>query len=183
MAYKNKTLTNKFSGQSFKFLQTAADTRGRLLEIETSWQPFAKEPPPHYHPCQEEDFVVISGELTVRINGHKKVLKQGERLHVAKRMVHSMWNDSAETTIVNWKVCPALDTENFLEMGIGLANDGKLNKKGMPHILQISLMANKFSKVFRLSSPPFFVQRVLFMLLTPVAYLAGYNAVYKKYID
>lgn len=183
MAYKNKLIVNPQSGQSIKFLQTAKDTGGNLLEMETTYEGHSKEPPEHYHPHQEEDFTIISGELTVKINGQKKILRAGEHLHIAKHTVHAMWNDSTNKTVVNWKVSPAMDTEYFLEMGMGLANDGKLNKKGMPHILQIALMANKYSSVFRLSRPAFVIQRLLFTILSPFAYLAGYRSNYKQYID
>jgi hypothetical protein len=36
----------------------------------------------------------------------------------------------------------------LLETTAGLASDGKVNKKGMPGILQVALMANKYSKGF-----------------------------------
>jgi hypothetical protein len=46
-----------------------------------------------------------------------------------------MWNNSDGKTIVNWKVQPARNTENLLEMASGLANDGKTNANGLPNIL------------------------------------------------
>ena len=94
-----------------------------------------------------------------------------------------MWNDSNNVTVVNWKVFPAMNTEHLLELGMGLANDGKINKKGMPHILQIAVMANRFGDVFRLSKPPFVIQKIFFTILSPFAWLAGFKASYKKYID
>ncbi|CAN5905524.1 hypothetical protein BH24BAC1_BH24BAC1_03250 [soil metagenome] len=43
--------------------------------------------------------------------------------------------------------------------------------------------ANKYADVIRLSKPPFAVQKILFLALTPIAYLLGYKPTYKKYID
>ncbi len=114
MAHKNKQINNPRTGQTIKFLLTSGDTRGELLEMESSFRPFSKEPLPHYHPNQVEDFLVISGQLMVRMNGQVMIYKKNESFHVPANEVHSMWNGSGETTIVSWKVKPALDTENLI---------------------------------------------------------------------
>ncbi len=183
MAYKNKTISNPKTRHDIRFLQTAKDTGGKLLEMEATYHDHSKEPAAHYHPCQAEDFTVLSGELTVRIDGQLKVLKQGDTLHIPANKVHSMWNNSDEKTTVNWKVMPAMNTEYLLETANGLASDGKTNDNGMPNILQVALMANKYTDVFRLAKPPFVVQKILFIALTPLAYLAGYKPTYKQYLD
>ncbi len=183
MAFKNKHISNPKTGQDIKFLQTSKDTDGKLLEMEATYNSHSKEPAAHYHPFQVEDFTVLSGQLTVRIDGQLKVLKQGDTLHIPINKVHSMWNDTDDKTIVNWKVQPAMNTDNLLETVTGLAVDGKTNEDGMPNILQVALMANKYSDVFRLSKPPFPVQKILFIILTPFSYLFGYRPTYKKYLD
>lgn len=183
MAFKTKTISNSKTLQDIKFLQTAKDTGGQLLEMESTYNAFSKEPVAHYHPYQTEDFTVLSGELTVRIDGEVKILKRGDTLHIPPNKVHAMWNNKEGRTVVNWKVWPAMDTEYLLETGTGLANDGKTNAAGMPGILQVALMANKYAAVFRLAKPPYAVQKILFVLLTPFAYLFGYRPSHKKYID
>ena len=183
MAYKGKQISNHKTGQDIKFLQTAKDTGGKLLEMEATYNTHSKEPAAHYHPLQAEDFTVLSGQLTVRIDGQLKVLKQGNTIHIPAGKVHAMWNNTNTTTIVNWKVQPALDTENLLETATGLVMDGKTNDNGMPNIFQLALMANKYTDVFRLAKPAFIVQKILFYILTPFAYLLGYKPTYKKYLD
>ncbi|UFH53483.1 cupin domain-containing protein [Spirosoma sp. KNUC1025] len=183
MAYANKTIANKVTGQTIRFLQTAKDTNGQLLEMESTYAAHSTEPAPHYHPHQVEDFRVVSGELTVRVGGQVKTLRAGDTLHVPQNAVHSMWNQSEKPVVVNWHVTPALDTEYFFETATGLANDGKVNEKGMPPMLQLVLMANRFSDVFRLTKPGLVVQKIVFTLLTPFAYLAGYRPTYRKYLD
>jgi len=44
-------------------------------------------------------------------------------------------------------------------------------------------MANKYSNVFRLAKPPFFIQKILFIVLTPFAWFIGYRASYNRYFD
>ena len=182
MAYKNKRIENPQTGQSIRFLQTAADTEGELLEMETTYRAGSREPVPHYHPYQEERFRVLHGELAVRIEGEVKIFRAGESIHIAVNTDHSMWNPSGRETMVNWIVTPALDTEYLLETGMGLAADGKTNKNGMPSILQVALIANRFRNVYRLSKPSYPIQRVLFTVLEPIARIAGYKATYEKYI-
>ncbi len=94
-----------------------------------------------------------------------------------------MWNNSGKRTIVGWKIMPALKTEYFLETVIGLANDNKTNEDSMPDVLQVALLAGNYHKEFRLVKPPHILQRIIFVLLTPLALLTGKKAVYKKYID
>ncbi|MCO6479203.1 MAG: cupin domain-containing protein [Phaeodactylibacter sp.] len=183
MAYKSKIIRNSKTRQDIKFLQTGKETGGQLLEMEATFNEHSKEPAAHYHPYQEEDFTVLSGELTVRIDGQMKILRQGDTLHIPRNKVHAMWNNSDKKTIVSWKVQPAMDTDHLLETATGLANDGRTNEDGMPGILQVALMANKYAGVFRLAMPPFVIQKILFIVLSPIAYLFGYRPTYKKYLD
>src|SRR5690242_17909419 len=115
MAFKNKIIFNQATGQSIRFLATSVETEGQLLEMETTYLPWSKEPAPHFHPFQEERFRVISGEISVRMDGKVRKLKAGDHLYIPRRAAHSMWNHAHETAVVNWKVTPALKTEYFLE--------------------------------------------------------------------
>jgi quercetin dioxygenase-like cupin family protein len=183
MAYRNKILNNPATGQRITFLQTAAETGGRLLEMETTYRPRSDEPPLHYHPGQSEFFQVLTGEVTVRMDGLVKVYHEGEKFYIPANCVHSMWNASSAETSLNWKVVPALSTEEFFETISGLASDGKANATGKPALLQVALTARRFSSVFRLASPPYAVQQILFAALSPFARLLGYRATYEKYFD
>ena len=183
MAHKSKQISNPKTGQSIVFLQTARDTNGKLLEMESTYNSHSKEPVAHYHPNQEEDFTVIKGSLSVVVEGKLKILNEGEKLHIPKGQKHAMWNQTDEVTIVNWQVRPAMNTEYFLETAMGIATNRKTNEEGMPNLLQIALFANQFADEFRLTKPPYFVQKIVFTLLSPVARLLGYRSTYREYID
>lgn len=183
MAFKNKEIKNPRTGQTIKFLQASKDTNGEWLEMESVWESSSVKPPVHYHPGQEEDFLVLEGELRVCVDGVERVLRRGDHLHIARNVVHSMWNPSNQRVVAHWKVTPALDTEYLLETTSGLANDGKTNSLGQPSFLQVVLLMNRFSGVFRLGGIPFTIQKILFALLSPLARLAGYRPAYPHYID
>jgi hypothetical protein len=53
----------------------------------------------------------------------------------------------------------------------------------MPPFLQLALIAGKYDNILRLAKPPYIVQKLLFSILLPIAYLEGYRPTYKKYID
>jgi len=183
MAYPSKIVKNPITGQEIKFIQTCRDTQGLLLEMESTYQPHSSEPLPHFHPRQEEDFKILSGSMSVRLGDELIVLSAGDTLHIPAKQVHSMWNHSNEKAVVQWKVQPALDTEYFLEMGMGLAQAGKVKENGMPGLLQSILMVTHFRQVYRLTKPSPMVQNIVFTTLKPIAQLLGYKAVYPQYLD
>jgi hypothetical protein len=130
----------------------------------------------HYHPKQTENFRIISGSLAVRIYGKIIVIKQGQTLKIPANVSHAMWNNSDDKTIVNWRVTPALQTEYLMERLTCLANDNRTNSRGVPSFFQKILMAAKYRDSIRLTNPPFFIQRLLFVLLIPLAIAFGYDA-------
>src|SRR6478609_7192437 len=183
MAFSGKQISNPVSGQSIRFISTSVDTDGSLLEMESSFAAHSQEPIAHYHPFQKEVFTVLEGKIQVRVNNSIRELKQGEILHMKPNMIHSMWNPFDTPARVHWTVQPALGTEYFFETGIGLATDGKVDKKGMPKLLQTVLLLDRFKREFRLSKPSFTIQKMVLKSLSPIARMAGYKAVYDEYID
>lgn len=183
MAFKNKEISNPVTGQSIKFLQTSKDTGGVLLEMETVYRANSVKPVEHYHPFQDEDFLMMEGEVTVMINGEQQTLRRGDRLRIPRNVHHSMWNSSGFRAVVNWQVVPAFETEYLLETTFGLALDGKTDSHGRPNLLQVALIMNSFKKVFRLSRPPYFVQRMVFGIAGAIAFVLGYRATYRHLID
>ena len=59
-----------------------------------------------------------------------------------------------------------------------LAADGKTNRKGMPNLLRLAVIANAHFDTVRLPFPPALVQRIGLALGAPVGRLLGYQAVY-----
>jgi quercetin dioxygenase-like cupin family protein len=176
MAKSGEVLENPMTGQRIIFRRTSGDTNGELLEVESVYtKPSPSRPPAHYHPAQEEIFRVLAGELHAAIEGRERILKGGETLVVSEGTRHEMWAEEAGVR-VNWQTRPALRTEDFFETLFGLASEGKTNEKGVPNPLQAAVIARKYADVFRLASPPWPVQRVLFAVLVPVGRLLGYGA-------
>ena len=111
MARPGLTLTDPTTGQTITFLQTAAETGGALLEMETSYVGKGGKPPMHRHPSQDEHFEVLEGELHVKLGRKSRVLKAGDSLDIPAGTAHAM----SGTARARWEVRPALGTEQFLE--------------------------------------------------------------------
>ncbi|QHV99393.1 cupin domain-containing protein [Spirosoma endbachense] len=183
MAYRNKVIRNPKTGQVITFLHTAKDTAGQFLGMIATFQP-QRQPELRYSlPHQTLDLDVLSGELTVLINGQYRQLKAGEKLFIEANRPHALWNRSTQPTTINCRVRPALNTEHLLETIAALAGVETISRQPIPRILQTALTANCFSNVFRLTRWPFVCQKFIFILLSPVAYLAGFKPTYEKYID
>ena len=180
MASSGEVLENPVTGQRIIFKQMSADTDGELLEVESVYtKPTPSKPPVHYHPSQEEIFEVLAGKLCVMVGGERKALGEGERLVVPQGTPHTMWAESAGVR-VDWQTRPALETEAFFETVYGLARDGKINSRGAPNLLQYAVIARSYAGEFRLASPPWPVQRLLFAILAPIGKLLGYRPTYRN---
>jgi mannose-6-phosphate isomerase-like protein (cupin superfamily) len=130
--------------------------RGRtpeLLEVEAEWGPSATKPLPHRHPGQDERFVVHEGELTVDLDGTRRVLHAGDELEVPRGRAHRMWNSGAGPCRATWQVRPALRTEEFWE-AVHIARQTKpTDAHGMLTPVAAAPILRTFRDEFRLAWP------------------------------
>jgi mannose-6-phosphate isomerase-like protein (cupin superfamily) len=145
----------------------------------------------HIHPHIVESFTLIRGLLEAKIAGKVTSLVPGERTTVAPNVPHDWWNASrTDEAHVLVEVAPApgsghIDADRFemmIGMLFGLANDGKVDKKGRPTPLQASLILREFADIVVFTSPPPAVQRMLFGVLAPIATALGYKALEPRYL-
>jgi quercetin dioxygenase-like cupin family protein len=132
----------------------------------------------HMHPALRESFTVTEGELTVLRDGQQSILRAGERGDVEPGVWHDWWNESDGDAIVHVEITPGERFTHMIETFFGLAREGHVNKRGMPHPLQLALTAPEFSDILVFRKPPAAVQRVLFGALAPIARGRGYRATY-----
>ncbi|SEW21817.1 cupin domain-containing protein [Chitinophaga arvensicola] len=164
-------ITNHVTGQVIRFLPSAEDN---ILEMETTYRPFSQEPPVHYHPFQEEYFQVLSGELTVRLDGEIKTYREGAFIHIKPRVRHSMWNGGLKPAIVSWSVSPGMNTADFLQTMFLLSNEGATNAAGVPALPVMLFLLRKYRKVFCLDKPPAILLQLLYALFMPIFLIQHY---------
>lgn len=177
MVKSGSEILNPRTGQRTIFLQTAADTGGKLLRME-SFHPAQSPPEPeHVHPFQESHCQLVAGSLHFCIASKDQLVRTGETVVIPSNVPHYFWNDSDEEAHAVQEFRPALNIENFFDTYFALARAGKLNEKGLPNLLQMSVMLLEFDKVMRVTKPPRFAQ-LLLMCLSPLGRLLGYHGTY-----
>ena len=72
--------------------------------------------------------------------------------------------------------------EMLIGMLFGLANDGKVDRKGRPGPLQGAVIAQEFADVIVFTNPPPAVQKIALGLLAPLGRLLGYKAIDPRYV-
>jgi mannose-6-phosphate isomerase-like protein (cupin superfamily) len=176
VARSGDEIRNPVAGLTLRFVQTAADTDGALLEMEAIYESRSIEPPVHFHPRQEERFEILEGTMQAVIAGELRQLRAGNALDVPAGTRHSMWNPGDVPARTRWETRPALRTEQFFETVSRLAREGKTNEKGVPNPLQLAVIATAFRDEVRTTKPPQALQAVLLPPLALVGRMLGYRA-------
>lgn len=175
MSPKRKVIENPKTGEKIIFQQTGVETEGKLLKFDILVKPGGVVAAEHIHPAQTEHFLVKKGELCLQEQGEKKIYTAGEETTIPPGTPHVWWNDGSEELQVKVEFRPADRFDSFLRSLFALAQDDKTNEEGMPNLLQLAVMMKKYDDVIYPSSPPRFVQKILFALLAPIGKRLGYR--------
>ena len=157
-------------------------TGGELLVADLYIRPGGAVMGEHLHPGIEERFTVLRGRVGFRLAGRESIAEPGVRLIAPAGVPHDWWNAGPEEALVRVEVRPAARFEAFILNAFGLAQDGRVNRRGMPNLLQLAVFAQEFDDAIQFTRPPRVVQRLLFGLLAPLARLLGYRGSYPEYL-
>jgi quercetin dioxygenase-like cupin family protein len=171
---------NSITGETIRFVETAADTDGERVTIEVIVEPNGFVASAHLHPYQTEVFEILEGSLTFKVDGAVIVAAAGESVIVDPKTAHQFWNASDAPARFRCVVAPALQFEQLLETMFGLANDGKTNKKGLPNPFRLAVIANHHFDDVRLPFPPAWVQKLGLVFGSPTGRLLGYKPTYEQ---
>ena len=126
---------------------------------------------------------MVRGRVGFRLDGREAIAKPGEQLRVPAGVAHDWWNAGEEEAHVVVEIRPGVRFEEMIRNLFGLAQDGKTDAKGMPNLLQLTLIAREFEDVIVFTRPPRVVQRLLFGALAPIARALGYRGSYPEYLE
>jgi mannose-6-phosphate isomerase-like protein (cupin superfamily) len=175
MARAAQVIRNPVTGETVTFLVTAADSGGKLLELEMEADPRAAGATEHIHPRITERYEMLEGRLHVTLEGVDTVVSAGQRLEIPPRTAHSFRNADNERARVRVRFEPAGRFEEFMETIYALAAEGKTNANSRPRLLQAALIGRRHIDDIALARPPVVVQRLLYALLAPLARARGYR--------
>jgi quercetin dioxygenase-like cupin family protein len=173
------TIYNPITGERVAFLATSADTNGEAVVIETVVQPHGSVAAAHVHPSQSERFAVKSGKLGIKAGREKRTLGPGEFVIVEPGTPHRFWNAGDEPVTFVCEIRPALQFESLLETMFALAAAGKTNRRGMPNLLRLAVIAEAHFDTVRLPFPPAWLQKAGLALGAPLGRLVGYRPSYE----
>lgn len=146
MARAGDELVNPISGERIVFLQTAADTDGRLLEMDDFWTRPGHRAPEHIHPEMQERWEVIAGSVCFRIAGIERTAGPGEVVIALAGVPHVAWNPDAAPVHLRIQMRLALDWERFVERPFALARDGHTDERGIPDPKLMVELLREFSR-------------------------------------
>ena len=179
MITTGESITNPVTGETLVFRTTSVDTNGEAVVVETFVEPNGAVAAAHVHPEQEETFEVLAGELEFRLGKRTFVAKAGDRVLVPAGTAHRFRNVGEETAHFVCEVRPALGFERLIETMFTLAEDGKVNKKGMPNPTRLAVIARHHFDDVRLPFPPAWLQRLGLAFGAPLGRLLGYKPTYQ----
>lgn len=171
-------LVNPVTGERLLFHKTSHDTGGETVIFETFVEPGGFVAAAHVHPHQEERFAILDGSVGFGIGREKIVSGPGERLTVPAGTPHRFWNAGEAEARFVCEVRPALQFEQLIETMFALAAHGKTNRKGMPNLLRLAVIADATFDTVRLPFPPAWMQRMGLTMLAPLGWLVGYDPAY-----
>jgi mannose-6-phosphate isomerase-like protein (cupin superfamily) len=180
MIRKGDTIRNPVTGERVTFLETAAETRGEAVVIDTSVAPGGFVAAAHVHPLQSERFEIVAGRAEFRVGEERLNAEPGDVVLVEPGTPHRFRNAGREELRFVTEVRPALGFETFLETMYGLAADGKTNSKGLPNPLRLAVIMREHFDLVRLPFPPAFLQKAGLVLGAPLGRLFGYRPTYLR---
>lgn len=161
------------TGERFRLVRSAVETGGEFAQSHFDLLPGGHAAREHIHPRQEERFHVLSGTLTVMVNGEEKVVSAGQTLVVPPGTRHQPFNRS------NVEMRSLAEIRPAGKLGLFFGQMAGVGPK--PGFLQMMLFVRAYD-VYPASPPPA-LMRVLSFLLAPTARLVGYRSFYPEYAE
>jgi mannose-6-phosphate isomerase-like protein (cupin superfamily) len=172
---------NPATGEWIEYTAIAADSHGQLIRFNWRSVPGGVITE-HIHPHQEERFTIIAGEAHFTLDGEHRVAGAGETIVVPAGVPHSEANPGPAEIEGVVELRPALHAKEFHEALAGLVADGKTTPRGAPrNPLQLGATFWHFRHESRVTSPPIWVQNLMFPPLWALAKVFGVRPYYDRW--
>lgn len=180
MKTKPVTLRSPLEKYEVTILESSADTEGAYSLLEVNLFTGGGNEM-HYHTTFSEHFEVLSGVLSVQIGKKILQLQPGDCYTVTPHVHHRFFNESGSSAIFRCTISPARDFEKVLRIGYGLANDGLINKKGMPKNFWHAMILFNLAESYLCGLPHAFQVSVFGALAKVARWLKADRALMKYY--
>ncbi|HEY7690793.1 MAG TPA: cupin domain-containing protein [Gaiellaceae bacterium] len=183
MIRPGERLENPVTGEVLIFHETAAQSAGTLVRVETIVRPHGFVAAAHVHPAQTERFEILAGALEFRVAGKTVHAREGDELVVPPGTPHRFRNAGEAEARFLCEIRPALGFESLIETMFTLAAEGKTGKHGLPGPLQLAVIAREHFDTVRLPFPPATLQRAALAVGAPLGRALGYRATVDRPTD
>jgi quercetin dioxygenase-like cupin family protein len=127
-----RKIYNPIQKDTVVFLKTSADTNGECTVVEVELADGGGVGL-HYHKTYSEKFDCIEGEVQVRLGNEIHTLSRGQTATAPPYINHLFKNRSGNSCKFRVELRPAsVGFERSLQIGYGLARDGKCKPNGFP---------------------------------------------------
>lgn len=177
-----RTVVHSVTGETITFLETAEESGGKYLYIEVSLPPQGDGPPLHLHDEFEEEFEVISGQLTVTLGKQKEqhILQPGDKRLVTLNTPHTFTNNHNEPVTFRVRLTPPSQFEQSVRIHYGLMADGLTDEKGNPKTLAHTALILSMQNTWVVGLP-MWLQRFVFKRLVAKGHKQGLFSSFSKY--
>jgi quercetin dioxygenase-like cupin family protein len=174
------------TGETFHFLQTAADSDGKMLRIQmhVAKGGGAKGAPIHIHPKFDERFYIQRGRMWVYLNGKERYFEAGDEVIIPRGAAHT-WReagDGSEPLEFVVEIEPAMQMEQIFETLAAASRQGKLNKNGQAPLLALVVVLAAYPDHIYVHRIPIWLQKAVIAVLAPIGRRLGYKP-YASYFE
>ena len=182
MSRRGQVFENPVTGERAIVITDPLDHPEGVLVAELHVAPGGRVAGAHRHPGLVERFQVVRGQVTYLIDDREAPLGPGGSAEVPAGVVHDWWQTGDAEAVVVAEVDPGARFTEMVGTFFGLARDGKVDRKGVPHPLQLALSARDYADTMVMVKPPPWVQRIVFAVLAPIARARGLKPTYPEYL-
>ena len=182
MSRRGQVFENPVTGERVIGITDPPEHPDEVLVAELHVAPGGRVALAHRHPGLVERFQVLRGRVTYLIGDREETLGPGGSAEVPAGIVHDWWQVGEEEAVVVVEVDPGRRFTEMVGTFFGLARDGKVDKKGVPHPLQLALTAREYRDTMVVMKPPPWAQAMLFGALAPIARARGLKPSYPEYL-
>src|SRR5215218_8511703 len=154
MATSGDVLDLTALGVRVELLRTVQDTGGELLEFDVVGRARGIIAGGHVHTAQSERHEVLSGAMTLTIDGAEHVLTEGQSMEVPAGVSHRQAPAGKGEGRVRVQTRPAGETQAFLERLEQMCRDGQFNRFGYPRPLAGAQLMRDFASTGHATRPP-----------------------------
>jgi quercetin dioxygenase-like cupin family protein len=175
MIRPGEQLENPVTGEVLIFQETAAESDGEVVRVETVVEPGGFVAAAHVHPAQTERFTMLAGAVEFRVGGEIVHASAGDEVVVPPGTPHRFRNAGGEEARFLVEIRPALKFESLIETMFTLAAEGKTGKRGLPGPLRLAPIAREHFDTVRLPFLPVALQRAALAVGAPLGRALGYE--------